>query len=182
MAKDRRLPRSLRKCPRCGRDLEKRAATRGANAGKRFWTCPDYPFAGSSKMHVTSPQGSLRPGKHLWVSPVHRRVTWTGSVAERCLRLKPTSYPQECGPHCERSTKTMVWFVRRVGRRGSLRGKLFLKEFFGSRRGPDARRQKAIEDVLPLRRSEGATGRRFETSPATLRKIARHRASTGTRN
>ena len=31
------------KCPKCGADLIIRTATRGANAGKKFYGCSNYP-------------------------------------------------------------------------------------------------------------------------------------------
>ncbi|MEE1279302.1 MAG: topoisomerase DNA-binding C4 zinc finger domain-containing protein, partial [Oscillospiraceae bacterium] len=31
------------KCPKCGADLIIRTATRGANAGKQFYGCSNYP-------------------------------------------------------------------------------------------------------------------------------------------
>lgn len=34
-------------CPRCGKDMSKRKATQGKNAGKRFWVCPDFPGCNS---------------------------------------------------------------------------------------------------------------------------------------
>jgi ssDNA-binding Zn-finger/Zn-ribbon topoisomerase 1 len=30
-------------CPRCGRPMVVRVASRGAHEGERFWGCPDYP-------------------------------------------------------------------------------------------------------------------------------------------
>ena len=30
-------------CPKCGKPMRKRLAKRGVNAGKAFWSCPDYP-------------------------------------------------------------------------------------------------------------------------------------------
>ena len=36
-------PKSAPKCPKCGNEMVLRTAKNGANKGKQFWGCPDYP-------------------------------------------------------------------------------------------------------------------------------------------